>query len=172
MSRQNKWKQIVPEGHHIDDPDDNFTYTISDDDYKKLSNMLPSRQSNVIDDLSDLGTFIYYSLINLMNIADNTNDVEQIRHAIYHTYELIGNKLPEDIKLKAFEEENAEITKKMREQGIDEGRIYSHIKDKPKEPMATVPNEPAAKSHLAGETTPEEDALISQAIKNALQGVM
>lgn len=89
MSKQNKWKQIKPTKGQ--------TYTISDDDYKKLGDMLPDTQSDMVDDLTDLSTFIYYTLVNLMNKADVTNDANELRHDIYNAYYAISKKLPADI---------------------------------------------------------------------------
>lgn len=89
MSKQNKWKQIKPTKGQ--------TYTISDDDYKKLGDMLPNKQSDMIDDLTDLSTFIYYTLVNLMNKADVTNDANELRRDIYNAYYTISQKLPTDI---------------------------------------------------------------------------
>lgn len=125
---------------------------------QNMLNIIASQADQIMSIAND------YSEGNLSlqtEVPDENGDIQLYR----------GTPLTEE-ELQEFEKEDNEITKKMREQGIPEGRIYSHIKDKPKEPMATVPNEPVAKDHLAGETTPEEDALISQAIKNALQGVM
>ena len=123
-----------------------------------MINIIASQADQIMSIAND------YSKGNLslqVEVPDENGDIQLYR----------GIPLTEE-ELQEFEKEDNEITKKMREQGIPEGRIPSHIKDKPKEPMATVPNEPVAKDHLAGETTPEEDALISQAIKNAVQGVM
>lgn len=88
MSKQNKWKQIKPTKGQ--------TYTISDDDYKRLGDMLPNKQSEMVDDLTDLSTFIYYTLVNLMNKADTTNDVSELRRDIYNAYYAISEKLPTD----------------------------------------------------------------------------
>lgn len=89
MSKQNKWKQIRPTKGN--------TLTISDDDYKRLGDMLPDKQSDFIDDLTDLSTFIYYTLVNLMNKADATNDANELRRDIYNAYYAIKQKLPTDV---------------------------------------------------------------------------
>lgn len=138
-------------------------------DYAKLifdaAKELNSLVNKIYDMFDEAGTPINPGKI----ISDITAKAFPVENGVIQLDK--GIPLTEE-ELEEFEKEDAEITKKMREQGIPDGRIYSHIKSKSKEPMATVPNEPVAKGHLAGETTPEEDALISQAIKNAVRGVM
>lgn len=201
MSKQNKWKQIPPSVGHV--------YTISNDDMAKLSDLVPNKQSDIIDDLTDLGTYVYYNLINMTNaLQEQCHAIKSIvsgliQKAPEHKDELIkvfnitadmfntANKAYENIKDKLPEEEPSISPREQRvEQAIKDlddsaslykgydGRIYASPKGMSEGTLGAIldtGNDPFAierTNGLAGEKTPEEDALISQAIKNAVQGVM
>lgn len=201
MSKQNKWKQVPPSVGHV--------YTISDDDMAKLSDLVPNKQSDIIDDLTDLGTYVYYNLINMTNtlqeqchtiksavsrliqevpehkaeLAEIFNTVADMFNTANKTYESIRDKLPEEEPTVSPREQRVEQAIKDIDgtgslyKGYD-SRIYASPKGMSEGTLSAIldtGNDPFAVERtngLAGKTTPEEDALISQAIRNAVQGVM